>query len=321
MNRIDRLLGYLLQLQSQEVVRAQDLAAQFGVSERTVYRDMDALAEIGVPLVGVAGEGYRLMPGYSLPPIMFSESEAQALFLAIAMFTGLTADGPKKLAAQRAQDKVRAVLPAQLRRQAEALQTVIGFYAVGRSPLNLDDEQFGVLQQAINQRQVVYLYYHAHHSNRVTAREVEPLRLAYVDNVWLLHGYCRLRQDYRNFRLDRIDRLAVRSTTFEPRPVKLPGPPQAAQRVVVRFTADIARWVQERQHFTFVEEVTTAEDGAVIMAYKVATLEQISHWLLSWGAGMEVLEPPALRRLIADSAAQIARQHAANPGAPPASPA
>ncbi|MCB0126930.1 MAG: HTH domain-containing protein, partial [Caldilineaceae bacterium] len=82
MNRVDRLLGYLLVFQSHDLVRARDLATRFEVSERTVYRDIEALYEVGVPLVGMPGEGYQLMPGYYLPPVMFNTGEAQALFLA-----------------------------------------------------------------------------------------------------------------------------------------------------------------------------------------------------------------------------------------------
>ncbi len=310
MNRLDRLLGYLLALQSRELVRAQELAAQFEVSERTVYRDMEALAEIGVPVVGQAGEGYRLMAGYTLPPVMFTAEEARALFLAISMLSGLTERGPTASAANSALAKVRAILPNSLRTQVEALQTVVGFYTISRSRLNLDDEKFVQLQQAINQHQVVYLYYHAQHSNRITARAVEPLRLAYVDTGWLLHGYCRLRQDYRNFRLDRVDRLEIKPEAFDPRPVNLPGKLTADQRILVRFAPEVVRWVQETQHFTFSETVETDEDGAVIMAYQVADFGQIMRWLLGWGEAMTVLEPVELRTLIATSARQLATQHA-----------
>jgi predicted DNA-binding transcriptional regulator YafY len=314
-------LGYLLALQSRELVRAQDLAAQFEVSERTVYRDMEALAEIGVPVVGQAGEGYRLMTGYTLPPVMFNADEARALFLAISMLSGLTERGPTKAAASNALAKVRAILPATLRSQVEALQTVLGFYTVSRSPLDLDDEKFVQLQQAINHHQVVYIHYHAQQSNRITAREIEPLHLAYVDNAWLVHGYCRLRQDLRNFRLDRIDHLAVRSETFVPQAMSLGRSLTDGKQVVVRFRAEIVRWVRERQHFGFRAEKEEDEDSSVIMVYHVAELSQLIFWLLSWGDGMEVLEPPELRAAIAETAARMAKQHATDVQAPLALPA
>ncbi len=312
MNRLDRLLGYLLLLQSRDLVRAQDLAAQFEVSERTVYRDMDALAEIGVPVVGQAGEGYRLMAGYSLLPIMFSETEAQALFLAVAMLNGLTSPGPTQTAATSALAKVRAVLPKLMRARVEALQTVLGFYTISRPRLDLDDEKFLQLQQAINQRQVVYVHYHAQHTNRITAREIEPLHLAYIDNIWLVHGYCRLRQDLRNFRLDRIDHLTVRAETFVPHSMRLRRFADNGTRVVVRFNADVVRWVREAQYFSFREERPEADDGSVVMVYQVSELSQLTRWLLGWGDSMEVLAPLELRAAVAETAARMATQHAPN---------
>jgi predicted DNA-binding transcriptional regulator YafY len=310
LNRVDRLLGYLIVFQSRKLVRAQDLAARFEVSERTVYRDVEALVELGIPIVGLAGEGYRLLEGYSLPPVMFTESESQALVLAISMLRGLTQNGPTKTAANSALEKVQAILPAATLERAQALQKILGFYAVGRRPVNLDDERFVELQNAIDRTQIVYLHYHAQHTNAISARDVEPLFLAYLDNAWILHGYCRLRQDYRNFRLDRIDRLTVKNEHFEPRPVKLPKLPEENVRVLVRFEADIVRWVREIQHVTYTGDISEDEEGAVVMAYGVSTPTSFIRWLLSWGQEMEVIEPPEMRATIAHAAQQMAARHA-----------
>ncbi len=139
MNRVDRLVGYLLLFQSRRRLRAQDLAQRFEVSERTVYRDVQALCEVGVPIVGMPGEGYELLDGYSLPPVMLTESEARALYLSIAMLTGLAEAGETRQAAQTALEKVRAILPPATLAKLEALETIVGFYAVARPPLDLDD--------------------------------------------------------------------------------------------------------------------------------------------------------------------------------------
>ena len=309
MNRIDRLQGYLLVLQSRKLVRAQDLAQQFEVSERTVYRDMQALGEVGVPLVGTAGEGYRLMPGYYLPPIMFSEAEARALFLSISMLSGLTAPGDTRDAAQQALQKIRAVLPAATLANVEALEAVLGFYTVGRTPLDMDDETFVQLQQAIHERRVVYLHYHAMHSNRISAREVEPLHLSYVGSGWTMSGYCRLRQEPRHFRLTRIDQLRLLAETFEPLETHLNPAPGKGWRVVVRFDESVVRWVREAQHFTLVEDGGESEEGEATMIYRVASFQQIRGWLMGWGEAMTVVEPEALRAEIAEVAGEMAGRH------------
>jgi predicted DNA-binding transcriptional regulator YafY len=200
-------------------------------------------------------------------------------------------------------------LPVLTRRQVEVWQAVLGFYSVGRPPLNLDDEKFVQLQGAINQHQVVALHYHAYESNRISARDVEPVQLAFVDSAWILHGYCRLRQDYRNFRLDRIDKLTVKRETFAPRLANLRRTRPSGSQLFVRFAPTIVRWVREAQHFTFSKELPEDEDGTVTMVYQITSLGQISRWLLGWGAEMEVLEPPEDREAIAQITAQMAQQH------------
>ena len=308
MNRVDRLLGYLLIFQGRQLVRAQDLAARFEISERTVYRDIEALYEVGVPLVGMPGEGYQLMPGYYLPPIMFGETEAKALFLAIAMLTGFTEAGPTHRAAQSALEKIRAVLPKSTLAQVEALQAILGFYNIGRPPLNLDDQTFLRLQQAIQERRVVNLQYHAQHDNQITERAVEPLQLAYLDDVWVVTAYCRLRQEQRVFRLDRIDRLQVTQERFVARPIQDERQPTTWQEVLIRVDAAIVRWVQEAQHFTFVGEETEL-DGTQRMRYRVNAFGQIIGWLLRWGEGIEVLAPVELRQEMARRAQAIAARY------------
>ena len=308
MNRVDRLLGYLLIFQNNELVRAQDLAERFEVSERTVYRDVDALCEVGVPLYGTPGEGYRLMDGYYLPPIMFSEEEARALFLSISMLTGLAKEGATNRAAQSALEKVRAVLPEPTLHQVEALQAVIGFRSVARRPLDLDDSTFIRLQEAIHARHVIQIQYHALHSNDVTVRQVEPHQLAYVDNAWILHAYCRLRADQRYFRLDRIDAIVETEETFDPREFEVRRLHGSPTRVVVRFDHAVVRWVREAQNFLFVEELQEDDQG-VVMLYNVGSYQQFVGWFLMWTEHAEVLEPVQLREKVREIAQRLVERH------------
>ncbi len=311
MNRVDRLLGYLLIFQGRTIVRAQDLAKRFEISERTVYRDIDALCEVGVPLVGMPGEGYQLLPGYYLPPIMFDEAEARALFLAVAMLTGLTKPGATQRAAHSALEKIRAVLPKATLFQVEAFQASLGFYAVGRPPFDPDDAKFLALQQAIQQRRVTQLYYHAPSNNAITARHVEPLHLSYLDHAWVLTAYCHLRQAQRMFRLDRIDRMTVTATSFAPRDLAPHERLQNGLPVTVRVQASMVRWVREAQHFTFTHAEPNQVDGGTLMHYRVTALDQIAGWLLSWGDAVEVLTPPDLRHQLRHTALQIAERYRA----------
>ncbi len=308
MNRIDRLLGYLLLFQGRGRLRAQDLAEKFEISERTVYRDMQALGEVGVPIVAVPGEGYRLMEGYTIPPIMFTQAEARALFLSVSMLTGLAKPGETRQAAQGALEKIRAVLPKATLAQIEALQAVLGFFAPARTSMDLDDPLLGRLQQAIQERRVAHLRYVAPAGNAVTERDVEPLHLDYVDRAWVLTAYCRMRQAQRVFRLSRIEALTVLPEVFAPREMARRVMP-TEWRVLARFAPEAVRWVQEAQFFGFAGIVEEDATRGTVMAYEVGVLDQIARWLLGWGSQVEVLEPPELRAELAQTAARLVERY------------
>lgn len=296
-------MGYLLLFQSRGLMRAKDFAAQFEISERTVYRDIQALCEVGVPIAALPGEGYRLLEGYYLPPITFSTEEARALFLAISMLSGFTNEGETQMAAANALDKIRAILPSAALSQLEALQAIVHFYAFPDPALDFDDPTFLRLQEAIHQRRVVHLRYHAQHTNEVTERDVEPLSLLYFSKTWLLSAYCRLRGASRIFRLDRIDRLSVLTETFAPRTWDEAGRRRRLE-VIVRFDKSILRWVKERQHFSFM-----AKKDEQTMLYCPRSFDQMESWLLSWGDKMEVLEPPELRQQLKETIMGMLARH------------
>jgi len=295
MNRVDRLMAYLLMFQSRGLLRAQDFAEHFEISERTVYRDIQALSEVGVPISAMPGEGYRLMEGYYLPPISFTAEEARALFLAVSMLDGFTEDGPTKTAVTTALDKIRTILPIRTRRQAEALTAVMQFYAYPAPPINFDNPTFIALQGAIHENRVVHLHYHAQSSNTVTERDIEPIEFVLLDKVWILQAYCRLRQGLRVFRLDRIDAFRVTSETFDPIHKSENSPTSGTIKATVRFQKEVVRWVRERQHFSFQSE-RPCTNGDVIMTYAPPSHTKLLTWLLQWGNQMELLEPKDWRQ-------------------------
>lgn len=311
MNRVDRLMGYLLLFQSRGLMRAQDFSQQFEISERTVYRDIQSLCEVGVPIMAMPGEGYRLMEGYYLPPITFTPDEARSLYLAISIFSAQATPGPTQDAAKEALDKVRASLPTTSRKRVEALEAIINFYSFPKAALNFDDSKLLTLQEAIHQRRVVHVRYHSLNSNEITERDLEPIELIFLDRIWMISAYCRLRQDRRMFRLDRIDALKVHRETFTPHIPERHRVEQGSEPIVVKFEASVVRWVREKQHFSFVEERaipnTKTEDR--LMVYQPRTFRQIKGWLLSWGDQMEIIEPSHFREEIAQTVAKILNRH------------
>jgi len=299
MNRIDRLFAILLVLQTRQLVRAEDLARRFEISQRTVYRDMSALSEMGIPIVALPGEGYSLMEGYFLPPLVFSPEEAAALVLG-AKLLALQARGGLPQAAAQAITKLTHVLPKASRAQVERWSEIIRFY-VDKAGFDLDDRRLVELQQAILERRAVQITYTGYGSNESTTRVIEPSFLTYSDGLWYVTAYCRLRQDQRSFRVSRIERYRVLRETFAPRPETTAPRPEIEVRV--RIDPERLRWVRERQHYAFVCEEGAPE--APTMVYRVHDLREVQSWLFGWGTAVEVLSPPELRAALAEEARRL----------------
>lgn len=295
MNRIDRLFAILLVLQKREVVRAEDLARQFEISKRTVYRDVAALSEMGVPVVSLPGEGYGLMAGYFLPPLLFTADEAAALVLG-AQWLAQQATGKLPTTTTSALAKLTHVLPKATAQEVERFTQILRFFNTN-SAFDLDDPLLSALQGAISRQQAVQITYHSLRGDELTERVIEPRLLTFGSGAWYVEGYCRLRQGHRSFRLSRIEAYQVLRETFPERAsTRTMG---AKTTVVVRFAPAVVRWVQERQHYAFVAE---REDG---VHYQVDNLQEIQSWLLGWGAQAEVIEPPALRAALAAEAKKL----------------
>lgn len=204
MRRADRLFQIIEHLRGGRLVTARDLAGRLEVSERTVYRDMRDLMASGVPIDGAAGMGYVLRPGHDLPPVMFERDELEALSVGARM---LRACGGTDLAdaADRALAKIEAVLPDEAHRQALSTSKLFA------PPYHVQPEvqrRLDVLRRAINDRHTLRFSYVRADATE-SQREVRPLGLFFWGSVWTLAGWCLLRDDFRNFRVDRIGPLEV----------------------------------------------------------------------------------------------------------------
>jgi predicted DNA-binding transcriptional regulator YafY len=159
--------------------------------------------------------------------------------------------------------------------------------------------QVRALWQAILERRVTTLRYFGRNRGQETVRQIEPIRLAYANGAWYLTAYCRVRQEERAFRLDRIEGLQVEAERFRPRRAT-PNPDGLAIDVVVRFRGDVSRWVRERQHWSFVAEEGTSDE--VLARYRLVDVNEIAPWLLGWGTAAEVVAPRELRDRLREEA-------------------
>ena len=216
MNRIDRLVALIILLQSKKLIRGKEIAGYFNISLRTVYRDINAICEAGVPVAAEAGEGYCIMEGYHLPPIMFTAEEAAALFTG-AKFSEYFTDESIKKHGISAMTKIKSVLPDSTKNYLEKLQeSMIMFSRPGRQD-GFSDDVLAVIQEAIVNHFVLKIHYYAAWSDSWSERMIEPLGIAYYDNRWHIIAWCRLRKDVRDFRADRFKKVSRTNERFTPR--------------------------------------------------------------------------------------------------------
>ncbi len=206
--RADRLLALLELLRGRPVSTAADLATTLEVSIRTVYRDIDALVATGVPVRGEAGVGYTLEAGYHLPPLNLTAEEAEALALG-ARVLATWSDGAVAGQAAAALAKIRAVLPAS--GQAGVDQDI--FWAPAWVERHAPRVDLLELKRAAQRRRVLVIEYDALNGARTT-RTVRPLSINFFGPVWLLAAWCELVDDFRCFRLDRINFMMPTGSTF-----------------------------------------------------------------------------------------------------------
>jgi predicted DNA-binding transcriptional regulator YafY len=210
--RADRLFEIIQHMRRRPTIRARDLAEALEVSERTIYRDVHDLIASGVPIEGEAGVGYVLRAGFDLPPLMFKEAEIEALVLG-ARIVESWADNELAAAASDVIAKIEAVIPDRLR-GFMANTALVAPALHYMEPIGFDVAD---LRRAVrNQERVHFAYADAQGSG--TARTVRPLSLAYFGPVWVLAAWCELREDFRTFRLDRMENFTLTGARFRAEP-------------------------------------------------------------------------------------------------------
>ena len=215
MRRADRLFQILTLLRNRRTaITARQLAETLEVSERTIYRDVQSLICCGTPIEGEAGVGYRLNRHFDLPPLMFNTDEVEALLLGTRMVQAWS-DRQLAAAADTAMQKILAALPDNLRHRDEQLALLVPDCHIDPGLMAYSDD----IRSAIKKRcslSIQYCRADGEHSQRT----VQPLGLIYWGRVWTLVTWCELRDDYRTFRLDRIQQLTSKQQQFETGPEK-----------------------------------------------------------------------------------------------------
>ncbi len=212
MNRIDRLFGILTLLQSRRYVMGDQIADKFAISIRTVYRDIKALNEQGIPVGFEPNKGYFVVDGYFLRPVSFSLEEANAFLLVENLLSGFADKSIQKHYAN-ALSKVKAVMRDSQKEKLEYLTSNTRFQ-LPRDLKGHDYEHLSTLQEAVVAKTILDIRY-CKLDGEESGRRVEPVGLIFYALNWHVVGWCHLRKDYRDFRVSRIMRLYNTGLPFE----------------------------------------------------------------------------------------------------------
>lgn len=303
-NTATRLITLILLLQTQPNQKASELASKLGVSVRTVHRYFSMLDEMGIPVYSERGPygGFSLVRGYKIPPLIFSLEEAVAVYLGTSLVGEMWGELYRD-AAQGAIAKLENILPAQQRSEIEWARRSLIATALIRGEASLLFPLMKDLRTAVHEHRQVSFLYQSAAAGKTTKRKVDPYAIVVRAGSWYLVGYCHLRRAPRTFRVDRIQKLTLLTTSFQ-----MPDGFDAHQyleqelqeqpsiQARLRFVPEAAHIVSNIKNLW--ESVQQDPDGSSVVTLRSPDLAWLASVTLSFASYATVLEPPALRDMV-----------------------
>lgn len=299
LKRFDRIVAILIQLQSKRIVKAQELADRFEVSLRTIYRDIRTLEASGVPISSEAGVGYSILDGYRLPPIMFTREEAGSFVAAEKLMQKYT-DASLGAYHKTAMYKIKSVLQGKEKDWISALENHITM-APSTQLFNQDiPDALEILFESIADKKQVFLKYHSLQAENPSERNIEAVGVFHENNFWYVLGFCHYRQDYRQFRTDRILKIKRTQTSFSKEHGTIDehrSKNYDVAKTKVRILVDkrIARFItSEKEQQGFVSEIQ--KGNHIEMTFMTSSLQEgFPRWYVMFGDYAKIIEPEALK--------------------------
>jgi predicted DNA-binding transcriptional regulator YafY len=317
-NTATRLISLIMLLQRQQKQKAADLAGELGVSVRTLHRYFNMLDEMGIPVYSERGPygGFSLVKGYRMPPLVFSPEESVAVYLGVSLVDEMWGELYRE-AARAALAKLDNVLPDEQRHEVAWARRTLLATGMHRGDLSVLAPNLEKLRRAAREHRQVRIFYQSINRPQPIQRDLDPYALVHRWGWWYVIGYCHLRQGVRTFRIDRVQELALLEETFDPSPAfnlqdYLEKEPQAQPEVqaTLKFAPDAA-WIAA-QGQTYWETVDEQPDGSMIVEFSAPTVAWAASTALAYGPAVTVLEPKALRRMVAEWSTDVAKQYAAD---------
>jgi predicted DNA-binding transcriptional regulator YafY len=299
MNRLNRISTILIHLQSRSIVKAEQIADRFGISLRTVYRDIKTIQAAGVPIISEPGIGYSIMDGYRLPPVQFTVEEATAFLTAEKLIEKLTDHGMDDYY-KSAMYKIRSVLRSKEKEYLETIEQVIKVKENKYLPTDqYRSNALDTILKSIYQQKQLSIEYFAGYSQQNTIRNIEAIGIVFGYGHWLVIAYCHLRRDYRTFRVDRITKVQLSD-----KPIGTIHPPidqfitkikteKKLHEVILATDVHNLRYFGDQKYYNgFVSQ--EIKDGVVTMTFLTSSLYGFARWYMMFGDIATILAPPEL---------------------------
>ncbi|WBV61505.1 YafY family protein [Chryseobacterium camelliae] len=311
LKKLDRVTAILTQLQSKSIVRAQDLAEKFDVSVRTIYRDVKTLENAGIPIVGEAGSGYSLMDGYKLPPVMFTKEEVLSFITAEKLMQKFS---HQSLGShyQTAMEKVRSVLKYSDRNLIQNIEKQIDIFQYhAKTEDTIKDVIPTILESIAEKRQLTIEYKTV--DDKVSTRTIEAVGVFFEFNYWYIMAFCTLRNDFRQFRVDRILQISKTQNPFlqEYGQINEYRKSSNGNKTTVRLLVEkkiMGHLVNSKKYYGLVEEVDT-ENGVELTFETEWIKDGFPRWLITFADYATILEPEDLKDKLKDLLIKISGKH------------
>ena len=309
MNKFDRVFSTLILLQTRKVIKAKAISERFGISLRTVYRDISTLKNAGIPIIGDPGIGYSIVDGYRLPPVMFNEGEAAALLTA-EKFIGRVTDKETQAYYSQAMIKIKAILRSSEKQVLEVLDNAIAI--TNRSSWE-NKAYLQDLFRSLASRRIIEIEYQKIDGAR-SERKLEPIGCYLHVNNWYLVAFCQLKKAYRTFKVNRIVSLRVLDHEYDNRHISLQKYIEQQDEswknehqfhtIEIAFNPSLLKYAESRKYyFGFISQTRVNE--VVHMTFLNSSLELFARWLLQFGDQASVITPSALNDRLKVLAAQL----------------
>ncbi|MFP3597552.1 helix-turn-helix transcriptional regulator [Chryseobacterium sp. SIMBA_029] len=310
LKKIDRVTAILTQLQSKPLVRAQDLAEKFEVSIRTIYRDVKTLENAGIPIIGEAGNGYSLMDGYKLPPVMFTKEEVLSFITAEKLMQKFLHQSLGNHY-QTAMEKVRSVLKYSDKDLIQNIEKQIDVFNYQPKTEDHIRNIIPIILESIAEKKQLHVEYKTV-EDKISSRTIEVVGVFFEFNYWYVMAFCTLRNDFRQFRVDRILGIFKTQHPFLQEYGQINDYRQNSNgnKTKVRLLVDkkiIGHLVNSKKYYGLTEEIET-ENGIELTFETDWLKEGFPRWLITFADYADVLEPESLKTSLKELITRISNK-------------